>query len=104
MLQTYPKGTPVTVHYHPSRPGTSVLETSLPGSLIKSVLLGFIMAVASFVGMWRRWSLQTSHLLQPYDPDKPMTLSRLLLGALGIFVCIAIVWIWWELIKQYAGL
>ncbi len=103
VLKTYPEGTRVTVFYHPSRPGTSVLETTIPSSLVKSMLLGFIMAVLSFVGIWRRWSLQTSHLFQPYDPDKPMTFNRLVLGALGVVVCLAIIWIWWELIKKYAG-
>ncbi len=103
VLKAYPKGTPVTVFYHPSRPGTSVLETGIPGSLIKNMLFGFMMAVVSFIGIWRRWSLQTSYLFQPYDPDKPMTFNRLVLGALGVVVCLAIIWIWWELIKKYAG-
>jgi len=103
VLQAYPQGSLVLVYHHPSRPGKSVLETRIPATLYKTLLFGLIMAVISFVGMWRRWSLQTNYLFEPYDPDKPMTVNTFLLGTLGVVVCVAIVWLWWELIKKYAG-
>lgn len=101
--ENYPKGTAVTVHHHPTKPGVAVLETDIPGRLIKILLLGLAMTLLSITGIWRRWSLQTDYLFKPYNPDAPMTVNRFILGGLGLAVCLGIVWIWWELIKKYAG-
>lgn len=102
-LKTYTKGAAVTVHYHPTKLGVAVLDTEVPGYLYKRFLLAIGMGVLAVVGFRRRWTMQTDYLSKPYDPKAPMTFNRFILGALGLAVCVAIAWIWWELIKKYAG-
>ncbi len=103
-LAAYPEGASVTVHYQPAGPGVAVLETDVPGRLYKLLLAGAALAILSIIGFRRRWTLQTDHLSKPFDPHAPMTVKRFVLGAMGLATCVAIAWVWWELIKKYAGL
>ena len=102
-LQIYPQGAAVNVYHHPSDPGLAVLETGFSRREFKIVLLALGMVLLAFAGLWRRWSLQTDYLFRHPDPDAPMTWQKFILGAMGLATCIGIAWVWWELIKKYAG-
>ena len=99
----YRVGDTVTVHYHPSKPGQSVLITGVTWQGFSTLLVGVVLTPLALAGLWRRWPLQTDYLFKPHDPDAPWTPARIILGGLGLLSCLAIAWIWWELIKTYAG-
>ncbi len=103
IFRTYPKAKKVTVHHHPTDPDLSVLETARAWSGFKMLLLGILLAPLAVAGFWRRWPLQTDYLFRERNPDAPLTRTQFILGTLGFLTCLGIAWIWWELIKQYAG-
>jgi hypothetical protein len=103
-LDAYPKGMQVKVHHHPTNHRLSVLDVawSWPAAMTRP-FLGVGMTFFSFLGWWRRWPLQTDYLFRERDADDPTTWKQKMLGLLGMATCLGICWIWWELIKQYAG-
>ena len=103
LAAAYLPGSRVTVHYNPSRPGLAVLETDLSWQGFRRLIAGLILACLGAIGFWRRWPMQTDYLFRERDPDQPMTFKGVLLGIIGLSTCLGIFWLWWELIKMYAG-
>lgn len=101
--QRYPVGHTVSVHYHPRHPELAVLETHMSLKGFKPLIIGMVMTFLGVGGLFWRWPLQTDYLFRERDPDEPLTKSQIALGSLGMLCCLGIFWIWWELIKMYAG-
>jgi len=103
LAAAYPPNSPVTVYFHPARPGLAVLETELSWRGFMPLLLGLVLTCLGAAGFWCRWPMQTDYLFREHDPEQPLTVQRFLLGTLGLLICLGIFWLWWELIKMYAG-
>lgn len=103
LLDAYRPGDKVEVRYHPKHPELAAIEADVSWRGGKLTLFGLVSAVLGGMGLWRRWPLQTDDLFREHDPEKPLTFSRIVLGTLGMLTCLGIVWLWWELIKMYAG-
>ena len=103
LAAAYLPGSRVTVHYHPSKPGLAVLETGLSWQGFSRLTVGLVLACLGAIGFWRRWPMQTDYLFRERDPDQPLTFKGVLLGIFGLSTCLGILWLWWELIKMYAG-
>ena len=99
----YPVGAAVTVYYNHANPKLAVIDTHVSWRGFKPLAIGVALTLIGLTGFRRRWPLQTDYLFQERDPDEPLTKRKLVLGAAGLLVCLGIVWIWWELIKMYAG-
>ena len=102
-LRTYSKGRTMVVYHNPTNPALSVLETKAHWAGFKRLILGLVIVLLAVTGFWRRWPMQSDYLFREHDPDAPMKVKEMLLGSLGLLVCLGIGWLWWELIKMYAG-
>lgn len=103
LLAKYRPGQNVEVRYHPKHPELAALEADIAWRGFRLALFGLLFTGLGVTGFWRRWPLQTNYLFREYDPEKPLTLHGAVLGTLGMLSCLGIVWLWWELIKMYAG-
>lgn len=103
LLSTYPNGHLVSVHYNPTNPALAVLETGRSWRGFQQLVYGMVLACLGVAGFWRRWPMQSDYLFRERDPDQPLTYLSAFLGTLGLLTCLGIAWIWWELIKMYAG-
>jgi hypothetical protein len=103
LLTTYPKGRKVQVHYLPTNPKVATLETHVSWQRLKSLTGGLLLLCIGLAGIWRRWSLQTDYLFKDLDPDQHIPKWKIAIGLVGLTACLGLFWLWWELIKMYAG-
>jgi hypothetical protein len=103
LLTTYPKGRKVQVHYLPTHPKVATLETHVSWHGLKTLAGGLLLLCIGLVGIQRRWSLQTDYLFKDLDPDRHIPKWKIAVGLVGLTACLGLFWLWWELIKMYAG-
>ena len=103
LLTTYPKGRKVQVHYWPTHPKVATLETHVSWQGLKSLTAGLLLLCLGLAGIWRRWSLQTDYLFKDQDPDRYIPKWKIAVGFVGLAACLGLFWLWWELMKMYAG-
>lgn len=103
LLTAYPKGRRVQVHYLPTNPKVATLETHVSWQRSKSLTGGLLLLCIGLAGIWRRWSLQTDYLFKDQDSDQHLPKWKIAVGFVGLTVCLGLFWLWWELIKMYAG-
>lgn len=102
-LAKYRPGHKVEVRYYPKHPELAAIEAVVSWQGFKLAFFGLLLTGLGGTGFWRRWPLQSDYLFREHDPDEPLALKGVLLGTLGMLSCLGIVWLWWELIKMYAG-
>ncbi len=103
LLSTYPKDRTVQVHYLPTNPTVATLETRISWQGSKPLAAGLLMLCLGLAGIRKRWSLQTDYLFKDVDPDQPVPKWKTAVGVVGLTACLGLFWLWWELIKMYAG-
>lgn len=103
ILTTYPKGRKVRVHYLPSNPKVATLETQVSWQGAKFLGGGLLLFCMGLAGIRWRWSLQTDYLFEDRDPDQHIPEWKIAAGFVGLLACLSIFWLWWELMKMYAG-
>jgi hypothetical protein len=106
MLKRYRRGGPVVVHHHPGNPARAVLDTSFSWGGLLPLLYGFGLVMLSVTGFLRRWRLTSAHWFD--GPEPPASVGKMcfedhLLGFLGLLTIVGIPFLWWALIKMYAG-
>lgn len=106
MLKRYRQGTPVTVYHHPGSPTHAVLDPTYSWRSFKSPFYGLALVVVSILGVVRGWRLTTANWGEKSSADKPagkMSFEDFLLGLLGFLTIASLPFLWWALIKLYAG-
>ncbi|MEJ2157426.1 MAG: DUF3592 domain-containing protein [Desulfobacteraceae bacterium] len=103
LLSTYPKGRKIQVYYFPNNPKVATLETDVSWKGSKFLIGGLLMIGIGLTGIRQRWSLQTDYLFKEQDPDQHVPKWKIVAGSVGLLACLGLFWLWWELIKMYAG-
>jgi len=103
LLATYPKGRKVQVHYLPDNPKVATLETHVSWHGSKFIAGGLLLLCLGLIGLRRRWSLQTDYMFKDLSPDRHIPKWKIAVGFVGLLASLGIFWLWWELIKMYAG-
>lgn len=106
MLKRYREGTPVTVYHHPGNPTHAVLDPTFNWGGFKPLFYGLGMVAVAIMGLVRGWRLTSSNMFDAGETGKPrgkMSFEDYLLGTLGLLTIAGIPFLWWALIKMYAG-
>ena len=107
MLKRYRPGTPVTIFHHPGKPARAVLDPTYSWRGFKPLLYGLVLLGVATMGLLRGWRLTSAHWFDDARIEKPasgrMSFEDILLGLLGLLTIAGIPFLWWALIKLYAG-
>jgi hypothetical protein len=106
MLKHYRPESPVSVYHHPGDPSLALLDPSFNWRGLWPLFWGLGMVTAALVGMVRGWRLTSADWFDPPAPQGArgkMRFEDFLLGFLGLLTIAAIPFLWWALIKMYAG-
>lgn len=102
MLKRYRPGTPVTVFHHPGNPVHAVLDPTYTWRGFKPLIYSLLLMAVSVLGVLRGWRLTTSNWCEEPSTGK-MSFEDFILGLLGFLTIACIPFLWWALIKLYAG-
>lgn len=106
MLKRYRQGTPVTVFHHPGNPAHAVLDPTYSWKSFKPLFYGLALVGVSILGLLRGWRLTTANWGETSSTHKQtgkMSFEDFLLGLLGLLTIASLPFLWWALIKLYAG-
>jgi hypothetical protein len=106
MLKRYRQGTPVTIFHHPGSPAHAVLDPTYSWRGFKPLIYGFALMGVASMGILRGWRLTSANWFDDSAIDTPtgkMRFEDFILGLLGFMTIACIPFLWWALIKLYAG-
>ena len=106
MLKQYRQGSTVTVYHHPGNPALAVLDPTFDWRALLPLFYGVGFVTVSTLGFFRRWRLTSANWFDGLHPEATagrMRFEDFLLGFLGLLTILGIPFLWWALIKMYAG-
>jgi hypothetical protein len=107
MLKRYRQGTAVTIFHHPGNPAHAVLDPTYTWRGFKPLLYGLGSVGVAIMGILRGWRLTSAGWFNESRAKKAssgkMSFEDFLLGLLGFLTIVCIPFLWWALIKLYAG-
>ncbi|MDJ0781279.1 MAG: DUF3592 domain-containing protein [Desulfosarcinaceae bacterium] len=107
MRNTYRKGAAVTVYYHPDDPAHALLDPSFSWRGLAPLYHGMWVVGLAILGFVRRWRLTATDWFDApaghTANDRKMTFEDFLLGLMGLLTLLGIPFLWWALMKMYAG-
>lgn len=107
MLNRYRQGTAVTIFHHPGNPALAVLDPTYDWRGFKPLLYGLGLMGIAIMGILRGWRLTSADWFNESHSKKTasgkMSFEDFILGLLGLLTIACIPFLWWALIKLYAG-